>query len=115
MLATHLEKLKHLELSFGGELLYEASVGGATPVMRVLKEVYQSEPIAKIEGIVNGSTNYILTKMAEIGVPFSEASKDAQEKGFAESDPTLDIDGFDATYKAVLLACNAMGVYVRPQ
>ena len=115
MLATHLKELKELESSEGGTLLYEASVGGAIPVMRVLKEVYQSEPIESIKGIVNGSTNYILTKMANIGVPFSEALKEAQEKGFAESDPTLDVDGHDAAYKAVLLAYDAMGVYVNPE
>jgi len=114
MLAHHLKELKELELIYGGTLLYEASVGGAIPVLRVIKEVYKSEPIQRIEGIINGSTNYILTKMAEVGVPFSEALKDAQAKGFAESDPTLDVDGYDAAYKAVLLAFNAMGIHVDP-
>jgi len=114
MLAHHLKELKELELIYGGKLLYEASVGGAIPVLRVLKEVYKSEPVQRIEGIINGSTNYILTKMAEVGVPFSEALKDAQAKGFAESDPTLDVDGYDAAYKAVLLAYNAMGIHVDP-
>ena len=115
MLANHIEELKQLELNFGGKLLYEASVGGAIPVMRVLKEVYKSEPIHRIEGIINGSTNYILTQMDKNDLPFSEALIKAQEEGFAESDPTLDIDGYDAAYKAVILAYNAMGVYVKPE
>ncbi len=115
MLARHLKELKELELIYGGKLLYEASVGGAIPVMRVIKEHYKSESIQRIEGIINGSTNYILTKMAEIGIPFSEALKDAQVKGFAESDPTLDVDGYDAAYKAVLLTYNAMGIHVAPE
>lgn len=115
MLAHHLEALVGLERAFGGTLLYEAAVGGAIPIMRVIKEVYSSDPILRIEGIINGSTNYILTRMADLGVPFSEALKDAQAKGFAESDPTLDVDGYDAVYKAVLLVYQAMGEYVAPE
>ena len=104
-----------MESNFGGALLYEASVGGAIPVLRVLREVYRSEPIIRIEGIINGSTNYILTRMTESGSPFSEALRDAQLKGFAESNPTLDLDGYDAAYKAVLLAYNAMGEHIKPE
>ncbi len=115
MLAHHLKELKELELIFGGKLLYEASVGGAIPILRVINEYYQSEPIQKIEGIINGSTNYILTRMGEESIPFSEALKEAQIKGFAESNPTLDVDGYDAAYKATLLAHTAFNVYLDPK
>ena len=86
------------------DLFYEASVGGGIPIIRTLKEGLASDKIQKIMGIVNGTTNYILTKMDEEGVTYEEALKEAQELGFAESDPTADVEGFDAARKMTILA-----------
>ncbi len=114
MLAIHLVELKELERIYGGHLFYEASVGGAIPILRNIDAYYTSEPIVKIEAIINGSTNYILTQMSNENWSFKDALRKAQELGFAESDPSLDIEGFDAVYKATLLTYSALGKYVNP-
>ncbi|WP_018663730.1 homoserine dehydrogenase [Heyndrickxia acidiproducens] len=86
------------------DLLYEASVGGGIPILRGLTDGFVSDRIQKVMGIVNGTTNYILTKMMENGVSYEEALKDAQELGFAEADPTADVAGLDAARKMAILA-----------
>lgn len=86
------------------DLYYEASVGGAIPILRPLRESLVGDHVMRIMGIVNGTTNYILTKMDETGAPFEDALKEAQQLGFAEADPTADVDGFDAAAKAAILA-----------
>ncbi|HLR14260.1 MAG TPA: homoserine dehydrogenase [Bacillota bacterium] len=86
------------------DLFYEASVGGGIPLLRSLSDGLVSDNIQKIMGIVNGTTNYILTKMDEDGTSYEDALKDAQQLGFAESDPTADVEGLDAAYKMVILA-----------
>ncbi len=98
-------KVKGLKIGF------EASVGGGIPVIKALKEGLVGNRIKAIYGILNGTTNYILTKMLEEGVEFSNALKEAQEKGYAEADPSLDIDGWDTAHKIAILACMAYGKF----
>jgi homoserine dehydrogenase len=86
------------------DLYFEASVGGGIPIIRPMKVCLAGDDIREIKGIVNGTTNYILTKMAEGGRDFGEVLADAQAKGYAERDPTNDIDGHDAAYKIAILA-----------
>ena len=86
------------------DLYYEAAVAGAIPILRPLRESLVGDHVTRIMGIVNGTTNYILTKMDESGTAFADALKQAQELGFAEADPTADIEGIDASDKAAILA-----------
>jgi len=86
------------------DLYYEAAVAGAIPILRPLRESLVGDQVLRIMGIVNGTTNYILTKMDEFGTAFSDALKQAQDLGFAEADPTADVEGFDAADKAAILA-----------
>ncbi len=96
----------------GCELAYEASVAGALPIIRMLKESLAGEHITRIIGIVNGTTNYILTRMSEEAISYAEALAEAQSLGFAERDPTADVDGLDAGAKAAIIARIAFGVDV---
>ncbi len=88
----------------GVDLYYEASVAGAIPLLRPLRESLAGDQIRRVVGIVNGTTNYILSRMAETGAGFGEALAEATELGYAEADPTADVDGFDAAAKAAILA-----------
>lgn len=108
LIAFHLEELIALAKANNVSFLYEAAVGGSIPIIRNLEEYYNNDSLSSINGIVNGTTNYILTKTGE-GQSFDEALKTAQELGFAELDPTSDVDGFDAKYKLVLLLKHAFG------
>ncbi len=98
----------------GVPLLFEAAVGGGIPIIRPLTETLAGEPIGKVLGIVNGTTNYILTQMTELGRPYDEALAEAQELGYAEPDPTADVTGADAASKAAILASLAFGTWVPP-
>lgn len=93
----------------GADLYYEASVGGGIPVIRALREGLVANQIEAIYGIVNGTCNYILTEMERTGRPFEEVLADAQRNGYAEADPSLDIDGIDTAHKAVILGSLAYG------
>jgi homoserine dehydrogenase len=108
LIALHLEELIGLAKTNNVSFLYEAAVGGSIPIIRNLEEYYNNDSLSSINGIVNGTTNYILTKTGE-GQSFDVALKNAQELGFAELDPTSDVDGFDAKYKLVLLLKHAFG------
>jgi homoserine dehydrogenase len=88
----------------GVDLYYEAAVAGAIPLLRPLRESLAGDQIRRVVGIVNGTTNYILSRMAETGGGFAEALAEATELGYAEADPTADVDGFDAAAKAAILA-----------
>jgi homoserine dehydrogenase len=88
----------------GADLYCEASVGGAIPLLRPLRESLAGDRVSRVIGIVNGTTNYILSRMDEIGAGFEEALEEAQSLGYAEADPSADIDGFDAAAKAAILA-----------
>ncbi len=96
----------------GVDLLFEASVGGGIPLLRPLRESLAGERIRRVMGIVNGTTNYILTRMTEEGSSFADALAEAQSLGFAERDPTADIEGFDAAAKAAIIATVAFGAKV---
>ncbi len=112
MLAYHLQTLLSTAKLRGGSIYYEAAVGGAIPIVRTLDQHYKGQSIRSLRGILNGSCNYILTRMEEEDLSFDLALKEAQEKGFAESDPTLDIEGYDAMYKTVLLAWSAFNQHL---
>lgn len=114
MLAEHLDELIALAKENNVSLLYEASVGGSIPIIRNLEEYYNNDSLSGVFGIVNGTTNYILTQ-TNFGKDYEQALSEAQELGFAESDPTLDVDGFDSKYKLVLLIKHAFGVSLEPQ
>src|SRR4051812_14878824 len=88
----------------GTDLYCEASVAGAIPLLRPLRESLAGDRVTRVLGIVNGTTNYILSRMDESGAGFEEALEEAQSLGYAEADPSADIDGFDAAAKAAILA-----------
>jgi homoserine dehydrogenase len=95
----------HAAAADGGvDLYYEAAVAGAIPLLRPLRESLAGDQLRRVVGIVNGTTNYILSRMAETGAGFGEALAEATELGYAEADPTADVDGFDAAAKAAILA-----------
>ncbi len=99
----------------GVDLAFEGSVGGGIPVIRVLREALASDWVMSLEGIVNGTCNYVLTRMRSEGLGFDQALREAQEKGYAEADPSLDVDGHDAAHKLVVLAMLAFGARVESE
>ena len=104
LLATHGADLFTAADNKGVDLYYEAAVAGAIPIIRPMRESLVGDQITRVMGIVNGTTNYILTKMDEEGRAFNEVLKEAQGLGYAEADPTADIEGFDAASKAAIIA-----------
>ena len=104
LMAFHGKELRQIAEQANVHLAYEASVAGAIPVIRTLKELLQVNQVVKIEAIINGTTNYILTKMREEHVSFQEALLEAQLKGYAEADPSNDIEGWDAFFKLMVLS-----------
>lgn len=96
----------------GRDLLFEAAVAGGIPLIRPLRESLIGEKVTRVLGIVNGTTNYILTRMSEEGVSYGDALAEAQSLGYAERDPTADVEGFDAGAKAAIIATIAFGVNV---
>ena len=96
----------------GVDLLFEAAVGGGIPLIRPLRESLAAEPVRRVMGIVNGTTNYILSQMTDHGTSYHDALADAQSLGFAERDPTADVEGFDAAAKASIIATVAFGARV---
>lgn len=104
LLANHGDELFTAAYAQGEDIYYEASVAGAIPIIRPLRDSLVGDFVVRIMGIVNGTTNYILTKMHEEGKDFDEALKEAQALGYAEADPTADIEGFDAAAKAAILS-----------
>lgn len=115
MLALHLQELLALKNEYNVSLLYEASACGSIPIIRTLEEYFDNEELESVSGIFNGTTNYILTKTINDGLFYADALKNAQEKGFAETDPTSDVEGFDAMYKTIILSLHAFGVILNHQ
>jgi homoserine dehydrogenase len=115
MVAHHLKELVELQRKHNVSLLYEASSCGSIPIVRTLEEYYDNELLFSVSGIFNGTSNYILTKTIFENLSYAAALQQAQELGFAESDPTNDVEGFDAKYKAIILAAHAFGLFVEPQ
>ena len=114
MIAEHLPELLQLQEETGGSLLYEAAACASIPVIRNLEEYYDNDLLHSIKAIVNGSTNFILTRMFEEKLEFKQALLLAQQSGFAESDPSLDIEGYDAANKWTFLLTHAYGIRVEP-
>ena len=115
LVATHGKELLSIAKARGVNYLFEASVGGGIPVLRPLFEDLCANQIEEIVGILNGTTNYILTRMVRGGVSFADALKEAQAKGYAEADPTADVEGIDAGRKICILSNLAWGKEVLPQ
>ena len=115
MLANHFQTLVDLARENQVSLLYEAAVGGSIPIIRTLEEYYNNDTLTQIEGILNGTTNYILTKTRTDNKRYDEVLKQAQELGFAESNPIMDVQAFDPKFKLVLLLAHAFGVVVKPE
>jgi homoserine dehydrogenase len=115
LLAARGEELFRLAAERGVDVYYEGAVCGGVPVIRTLREALASDRITSIHGIINGTTNYILSAMAEKGEPLSAALAEAQRLGYAEADPTLDVSGGDAAQKLCVLAQLAFGARLRPE
>jgi len=115
MIATHLEELTEIQQQHGTSLLYEGAVCGSIPIIRNLEEYYDNELLHSISGIFNGSSNYILSKIFNEGQSYADALKKAQELGFAETNPILDVGGYDPKYKLTIVASHAYGLFVNPE
>lgn len=111
LIAMHGEELLKCAAVQGCELLFEASVAGAVPIIKALRESLAANRIDQIYGILNGTCNYILTEMREKKQPFASVLQDAQDKGFAEADPSFDVDGIDAAHKLAILAAIGFGSF----
>ena len=112
LIATHGAELFEAADRAGIDLLFEAAVCGGIPLIRPLRESLRGEPIRRVLGIVNGTTNYILTKMTEEGASYADALAGAQQLGYAEADPTADVEGLDAAAKIAIIASIAFGANV---
>jgi homoserine dehydrogenase len=115
MIAEHFEELLQLQRQYRVPLLYEGACCASIPIIRNLEEYYDNDLLESVEGIVNGSTNYILTKTSEENISYVEALAEAQQKGYAESNPVMDTGGFDAKYKLLILVAHAFGVVAQPE
>lgn len=115
MLARHIQEMIQLQRGNDTALLYDASACGSIPVIRNLEEYYDNDLLISVKGILNGSSNFILSKIFNEGMNYAEALKLAQDLGFAESDPTLDIGGWDSLFKLIIITIHAFGVYVVPE
>jgi homoserine dehydrogenase len=114
MVANHFKELVSLQEKYNVSLLYEASAGASIPIIRNLEEYYDNELLYSLRGILNGTTNYVLTMMHNHGIDYAVALNEAKEKGFAESDPTLDVEGWDAKYKLCIITGHAYGLFLEP-
>ncbi len=112
LLAEHGQEIFATATRFKVPIFFEAAVAGGIPIIKAIRESFIGNHIRSIHGIINGTSNYILTRMTEAGLGFNEALTEAQEAGYAEADPSLDINGGDAAHKAVILASLAYGFWV---
>jgi homoserine dehydrogenase len=115
LLSAHGEELFETAQKYGTNLYYEASVAGGIPIIKVVREALIGNRITRLYGIVNGTCNYILTRMKLEGVDFGDVLADAQRLGYAEAEPSLDVDGHDAAHKIGILASLAHGFWVNPK
>lgn len=111
-LSTHWTQLMDAAKAYGAGLYYEASVCGAVPIIRAMNESLQANRITSVMGIINGTTNYILTRMSREGASYADVLADAQRLGLAEPDPTADVEGYDAAYKLSILSTLAFHRHV---
>jgi homoserine dehydrogenase len=114
LLAEHGAELFALAGEAGVPIYYEAAVAGGIPIIQAVREAFVANRFETIHGILNGTSNHILTRMAESGIGFPEALGEAKALGYAEADPTLDINGWDAAHKAIILAALAYGFWIPP-
>ena len=114
LLAEHGKEIFDLAESQNVAVLYEAAVAGGIPIIKAVRESFVGNRIESIHGILNGTSNYILTRMTDSGIDFSPALEEAQKLGYAEADPALDVNGWDAAHKAIILASLAYGFWVEP-
>ena len=114
LLAEHGQEIFHLARERKVPVFYEAAVAGGIPIIKVVRESFASNRFESIHGILNGTSNYILTRMTDTGMDFAPALAEAQQFGYAEADPTLDINGWDAAHKAIILASLAYGFWLDP-
>lgn len=114
LLSAHGEELFAAAARHGANLYYEASVAGGIPIIKVLRESLVGNRVTQLAGIVNGTCNYILTRMKLEGAEFADVLADAQRLGYAEAEPSLDVDGHDAAHKVGILASLAHGFWVKP-
>ncbi len=112
LIAKHGPALVARAIAKGTDLAFEASVGGGIPIIRTLREALSSDSVSSVHAILNGTSNYILTRMRDAGLSFSVALKEAQDLGYAEADPTLDVDGHDAAQKLIVMAMLAFAAQV---
>lgn len=115
MVANHFKELVDMQGKYNVSLLYEASAGASIPIIRNLEEYYDNELLYSLRGILNGTTNYVLTLMHNQGTDYAAALNEAREKGFAESDPTLDVEGWDAKFKLCIITGHAYGLFLEPK
>ena len=115
MIAENLLELHELQQQYKVPFLYEGACCASIPIIRNLEEYYDNDLLHSVEGIINGSTNYILTKIFDENISFAPALLEAQNLGFAETDPSLDIEGFDPKYKLCILLLHAFGLFVKPE
>lgn len=113
--AANFDVLKKTARDNGVSFRFEASVGGGIPALTAITEALSGNQFTEIMGILNGTTNYILTKMTDLGLDYDDVLKDAQEKGFAEADPTADVEGIDVANKLSILMALAFDKYVAPE
>jgi len=112
LLAAHGNELFHLAATHGVDLYYEASVGGCMPIIKSVREALVGNRILSMTGILNGTCNYILSKITDEGKSFEDALGNAQQEGYAEADPTLDIEGHDTAHKIAILSALAYGMQI---
>ncbi len=112
LLAEHGKELFDLATARRVPICFEAAVAGGIPIIKAVRESFVANHIRSIHGIINGTTNYILTRMTEAGLDYAEALAEAQAQGYAEADPTLDVNGWDAAHKAIILASLAYGTWI---
>lgn len=115
MIAENLQEIYDLQQQYDRSILYEGAVCGSIPILRNLEEYYDNDMITSIEGIFNGSTNFILTKVFEEKKSYADALKGAQDLGFAESDPTLDVKAFDPKFKLTIAIAHTFGLFLKPE
>ena len=115
MIARHLPELIKLQRENNTSLLYDASSCGSIPVIRNLEEYYDNDLLLEVKGILNGSSNYILSRVFDHNEKYQDALKTAIDLGFAEADPSFDIEGYDSLYKLIIITMHALGVYVKPE
>ncbi len=114
LLAEHGKELFDLATAKQVPIFFEAAVAGGIPIIKAVRESFIGNHIKSIHGIINGTTNYILTRMTEAGLDYAAALAEAQAQGYAEADPTLDVNGWDAAHKAIILASLAYGTWISP-